>query len=1134
MNYKFLLSKRAVIGFFVAFAVFFIGIKQDVTAQGATTAALSGTILDEKGEGLPGATIIAVHEPTGSRYGGVTRANGAYNIVNMRVGGPYKVTITYIGYKEKSVNDLFLTVSQELRQNVKLETESSQLQEVVVSGVRSTVMNSGRTGAATTITNRALTTLPTLNRSLTDFARLDPRSSGGLAFAGRNPLYNNITVDGAYFNNSFGLQPTIGAQAGAQPISIDAVDQFQVNIAPYDVRQGLSTGANVNIVTKTGTNEFSGSVYYFNRNQELIGNRVAGAEDNYKARFGNFNVSQYGGRVGGPILKNKAFFFASFEQEKQAVPAAAFVANRPGVTAAPGTNSSTANVLASDLDRLRSFLVQKYNYDPGEYEGYNKAAESTKFNIRLDFNLSDKHKLNIKYNILRSFGDQVPSTSGALTGGRNPTSTNLPFQASLYRIHNNLDSYIAELNSTLSSRIDNNLTVGYTRMRDFRISPVGGTPFPTVDIGNGAVGTPPSYTSFGYEPFSANNILDSDVFQFADNLTIRANKSVYTLGVAYEANSFVNGFAPNYYGGYQYRSVDDFIKSAESGASNALVFRQQSSNFADFPFAKMKGSMLSLYVQDEINMGKGLKVTAGLRGDGVYFPVDNSAGIYTNPYVPALTFRDGVKLQTDRFPTYRMLWSPRVGFNWDVAEKGTTQVRGGIGLFSGRVPYVWLSNQLSNNGVLFNSVQTNNPTNRPFSANVDAYRPATVTDVNTLKPTAYNLAVTDENFQFPQILRTNLAIAHNLGNGFTAEAEVLYSKDLNAVYHQNVNLPNSTLKAIGPDNRVIYYNTDARGFPSTKYNRINGLVANGGTTLPANLSTSNPDISDAILMKNTNAGSSMAITLQLNKTFKNGILGMAYNQTDAYSVNDGGSVAQSIWRGRQVSGDPNAEALSYTGYFVRYRVVGYGSYKLNYLNNKMATTFGFSYSGSPNGRITYVYNGDMNGDALTDNDLLFVPATQNDILLRNITRANGTIYTAGEQWNDLDAYITQDPYLNRRRGSYVDRNGGEQPYVGFLDLKLVQDFNLKVGKKVNTIQFSFDFFNFGNFLNSNNGVSINTNRSALINFVGYDNAAGTAATGKPVFQFAELNGASLRTSYSNSFAETSRWRMQFGLRYIFN
>lgn len=1132
MNIKSLRSLKAVIGLFTVIAALFFGPIQGVKAQGSTTAALSGTVVDEKGEGLPGATVIAVHEPTGSKYGSVTRNDGNYNIVNMRVGGPYKVTITFVGYKEKSFTEIFLTVGQELRQNVKLETESSQLQEVVVSANRSAVISSGRTGASTTITNRSLTTLPTLNRSLTDFARLDPRSSGGLNFAGRNALYNNVTVDGAYFNNAFGLQPTIGSQAGAQPISIDAIDQFQVNIAPYDVRQGLSTGANVNIVTKSGTNEFTGSIYRFNRNSNNVGGKVAGVEDDYETRFGKFDVTQFGGRIGGPIMKNKAFFFASFEQEKQVVPASNYIANRPGVTPAPGTNSSTANVLASDLDRLRAFLIQKYNYDPGEYENYSKLAESRKFNVRLDFNISSKHKLNIKYNYLRSFGDIPPSTSGALAGGRNPTSTNLPFQASLYRIYNNLDSYIAELNSSISSKISNNFTMGYTRMRDYRQSPVGSTPFPTVDIGNGApgsTGTPISYTSFGYEPFSANNILNSDIFQVADNLTIYSGKSVYTAGIAYEANSFSNGFAPNYYGGYQFRNVDDFIASA-NGASNALVFRQQSSNFAEFPFAKMKGSMLSLYVQDEINAGKGLKITAGLRGDGVYFPVDNSSGYYTNPYVPNLTFANGVKLATDRFPTYRMLWSPRVGFNYDLKEKGTTQIRGGVGLFSGRIPYVWLSNQLSNNGVLFNSVSTTSPKDRPFTANVDAYRPATVTDVNALKPTSYNLAVTDDNFKFPQVLRANLAIAHNLGKGWTAEAELLFTKDVNAVYHANVNLPNSTVTAKGADNRPIYFNTDSRGFPTTANNRIYGSIptAQGGNTVTS------PNISDAILMKNTNSGFSNAFTLQLNKSFKNGIFGFAYNTTNAKSVNDGGSIAQSIWRDRQISGDPNAEALAYTGYFVRYRLVGYGSYKINYLNNRMATTLGFSYSGSPNGRITYTYSGDLNGDAQTANDLIYVPKDQSEIMLRDITRADKSIYTASQQWSDLDAYINQDKYLSSRRGQYAERNGGEQPYVGFLDLKAIQDFNFKVGGKVNTIQLSFDFFNFGNFINSNWGVSVNTNRSALLNFVGFDNSNAATATGKPVFQYNELNNTALKQSFSNGFGEGSRWRMQFGVRYIFN
>ena len=701
-----------------------------------------------------------------------------------------------------------MTVGQEYRQKFKMEINNAVLEEVQVTATRGSVINSGRSGPATTVGDNAIKTLPTLNRSLQDFARLDPRSNGGLSFGGRNSLYNNITVDGAYFNNAFGLQSTIGSQAGAQPVSVDAIDQFQVNIAPYDVRQGLSTGANVNIVTKTGTNEFSGSVYTFYRDTNMLSKTVNGVTADRKAF--TFDNTQFGARLGGPILRNKAFFFLAYEQEARNTPGSnGFVANRPGTTPAPGTGSNTSDVLASDLDALKDYLIKKFNYNPGEYENYNREARNKKFNARLDFNLAQGHKLNIKYNLLKSYADISPSTSGALPGGRNPTNTNLPFQASLYRIFNNLHSVIGELNSTFSNTLSNNFTVGYTSMRDVRESPVGATPFPTVDIGNGKGS---SLTSFGYEPFSANNKLNSDIFQIADNLSLSLKKHQVTIGAAFEANKFLNGFAPNYYGGYQFPTLQAFYTSVDSNKSTAGQFRQQSSNFADFPFAEMKGNMISLYAQDEYNAGKGFKLTLGLRGDGVFFPVDNSSGIYTNKYVPNLTFRDGVKLATDKFPNFTLLISPRLGFNWDVFEKGKTQVRGGTGIFSGRIPYVWLSNQLSNNGVLFNSTSVNNPTNRPFTANVDAYRPAAVASVNDVKPTSYNLAVTDNNFKFPQIWRSNLAVAHNFTKGWIVEGEVLYTKDLNAVNQENVNLPASTVKAIGADNRPIYYNLGSKWF----------------------------------------------------------------------------------------------------------------------------------------------------------------------------------------------------------------------------------------------------------------------------------------------------------------------------------
>ena len=1067
--------------------------------------------MDEKGQGLPGASVIAVHEPTGSRYGGSTRADGRYNIVNMRVGGPYKITISFVGYKNAVQSGIVLTLAQELRQNFKLEVNQSQLEEVKVVASRSSIINSGRTGAATTVGNNQITTLPTLNRSLGDFARLDPRANG-LSFAGRNSLYNNITVDGAFFNNAFALSSTIGGQAGASPISVDAIDQFQVLIAPYDVRQGMATGANINVVTKSGTNNWSGSGYYFGTDQGLVGNKIGDVVNQY----GTFARGQIGARIGGALIKDKLFVFGSFEQETQTDPGSNFVATRTGSE----PNKSIAK--ASDLDRLKDFLMTKFKYNPGAYENWNKEKYSQKVNLRLDWNISDKHKFNVKYNYLRSYADINPSSSGSLSGGRAASATVLPFQGSLYRINNNLDSYIAELNSTFSSSVANNLTIGYTQMRDFRQSPVNDNPFPTVDIGNNDLN---ELTTFGYEPFSANNILNSDIFQIADNLTIYKGKHVYTLGLAYETNSFMNGFAPNYYGGYQFKSIDDFINSA-NGDTKVIParYQQQWSNYSTFPFAEMKGNTFSLYGQDEITAAKGLKLTFGLRADATSFPSFDEPK-YTNTYVPSLTFRDGVKLTTNKFPETTVLWSPRFGFNWDVKDDKQTQIRGGLGVFSGRVPYVWLSNQLSNNGVLFGSENIANPTNRPFNPDVNAYRPAITLP---LTPTAYNLAVTDPNFKFSQVFRTNLALDKNLGDGWILGLEGIYTKDINAVYLENVNLPKSTVNAVGADNRVIFYTLGANGLPgSVKNYAIYGNTVKG-VNYPADgkNTVSSPNISDAIVIKNTDLGYSYALTATISKSFENGLFAsLAYTNSDSRSVNDGGSIAQSQWRDRVVSGDPNENVASYSSYIQTHRFNAYGSYRLNYLNDKSSTTFGFTYSAAPAGRFSYTYSGDMNGDNQTANDLIFIPRSQADIMLKDL----GT-YTAAQQWADLDKYITQDSYLNGRRGQYAERNGAELPWSANFDFKVIQDFYIKVGGHKNTLQFTLDVFNFGNYVTPQWGLNQSTLRAGLISYTGND-----AATGKPVFQFPYRSGTTpLTETFQRSFGLGSRWQAQFGVRYIFN
>jgi len=1144
--------------------------------QGATTAAMSGVITDKTGAGLPGATVIATHTPTNTQYSAATNSDGRFNIQNMRVGGPYTVKVTYVGYADVTRNDINLGLAQNQRIDFSLSESTTELAAVEVTARRDAVMSADRTGASTTVQREQIERLPTINRSFDDFTRLTPQAGNNQSFGGRNGGYNNITIDGAIFNNSFGLASTVGGQANAQPISLDAIDQIQVSLAPYDVRQGSFTGAGINAVTRSGTNKFSGSVYGFYRNQDMVGSKVADIDQPYP----NFNLKNYGFRIGGPIIKDKLFFFLNGEEERREDPPTGnFTANRS--TTAPDANSTVSRASFNDLTTLRSFLKDKYGYDAGDFENYNLRTFSRKATAKLDWNISANHRFSIKYNYLKSYRDVPPSNSGALASSatRAQTQFGLPFFSSYYTINNNLNSIIAELNSTIGSRYSNNLTAGFSAFRDFRESPAGGS-FPLVDIGTntgrtmagGSLNSANTLTSFGYEPFSAFNILDSDVYQFGDNFTAYLGKHNVTLGTYNELYRFSNGFAPNYYGAYGFNSLDDFYASAKtaeapngyvrdasgnpvpntaSGATLGYAQRYQLQYSAlpgGFPFGVTKAAQYGLYIQDEWSPRSNLKVTVGLRGD---LPVIFSE-IERNNNVANLTFREGIKIETDQLPKTTVLFSPRVGVNWDVNDDRKTQLRGGTGVFTGRVPYVWISNQASNNGVQFGSFTRTgaqvSAANNYFSPNVDEFRP-NPNGTTPLANTAYNLAVTDRDFQFPQVWRTNLAVDQELPGGIIATLEGIYTKDVNAVYHQNVNLPNASGRAAGADQREIYYSlgaVQANGLvTTTANNRIYG--GQGGA------SATNPNISDAILMRNTSKGYSYSVTAQLQKTFNTGLfLSAAYTYSDSRSVNDGGSIAQSIWRDRSVSGDPNADVLSYSQYLVQHRVIASGSYRKEYINH-LGTTISLFYEGAPgrdnfgSTRFGYLYGGDMNGDSQS-NDLIYVPRSQSEIVLRDITFANGApTYTAAQQWNDLNTYIEQDAYLKDRRGSYAERNGAVRPWQNRFDFRLLQDIFANIGENRNTLQLSLDIFNVGNLLNSDWGTVQTVNRTGLLSFSGYD------GQGRPNFTYPYLTNPSVITPASGStpavyssgvpLTETfrkdtgalaSRWQMQVGIRYIFN
>ena len=1146
-------------------------------SQGATTAAMSGVISDKTGAGLPGATVIAIHTPTNTQYVSPTNADGRFNIQNMRVGGPYTVRITFVGYKDVNREGISLSLGQNQRLDVKLDDATTELAEVTVSGRRDPIVNAGRTGASTTVQREQIERLPSLSRSFADFTRLTPQASSAnnQSFAGRSGNYNNVTIDGAIFNNSFGLSSTVGGQSNAQPISLDAVQEIQVNLAPYDVRQGSFTGAGINAITRSGTNNFSASVYGFQRNEKLVGSKVRDLTQD----FPTFSLYQLGARVGGPILKDKLFFFVSVEGERRKDPPGTFVANRPGLPA-PGIGSNTTRVNASDLDVLGSFVKDKYGYNIGAYEGYQLAQNSDKITAKIDWNINAKNTFSIKYNYLKAYRDVAPSGSGtpSPTGGRGISQNTLPSLSAYYRIHNDVQSVIGELNSSISSRFSNQLQAGYTAQRDYRNS-LGGNPFPFVDIRNtdatSNAGT--SLTSFGTELFTPGNLLDSDIYQLSDNLTYSVGKHLVTLGTYNEFYKFRNGFAPDLYGRYNFNSLGDFYNAAgynydptadpssqitprlvngiqtplASATNNyskryALNINGQNPNL-DIPYATINAMQLGFFLQDEWSARPNIKVTGGLRID---VPIVNTT-LPRNEDVAAISFRNGERIYTDQFQKSSILFSPRIGVNWDVNDDQKTQVRGGTGIFTGRVPFVLLSNQASNNGLLFGTqtvngfvtlpgatVATPNVNAVPFSGDPNNPRGATFgsTIVPTDAPTTYNLAVTDQNFKFPQVWRTSFGIDQRLPGDVVLTLDAIYTKDINSVFFDNVNLPNASARSGGADQRPLYRDPNAL---NTKVFQVsNKIVGNDG----------------AIVMRNSNKGYSYTLTGQLQKSFSSGIsASLAYTYADARDVSIQGSTPFPLWATRAISGNPNEQNLSYSQYLQSHRVIASLSYRKEYLGHLATTISGFLDAG-PNGRFSYVYNGDMNGDGGTQNDLMYIPRDKSEILLVPQTLFANTpqasIYTADQQWIDLDNYIKQDSYLNKRRGEYAERNGGVNPWFTFVDARLLQDVFTNIGKNRNSLQFSLDVFNIGNLINSNWGVSQSVQRNSILTLDASSNGANNfdQATGRPRLQFTPITSTrtvnldrsvntavqTLNVTERYNTGETSRYRIQLGLRYTFN
>ncbi|MGE5246658.1 MAG: carboxypeptidase regulatory-like domain-containing protein [Betaproteobacteria bacterium] len=1072
-------------------------------AQGVTTAAMTGVVKDSQGGVIPGASIVAVHVPSGTTYEAVTQGDGRFFIQGMRVGGPYKVTAELTGFTTEVRNDI--TLSLGVAQDVTFELKVAQVAETItVVGKSDPVFSSTRTGAATAVARDELASLPTISGRINDFSRLSPEynpSGFGGSFAGQDNRMNNITVDGSYFNNSFGLAGQPGDRTGVAPISMEAIEQVQVSVAPYDVRQGNFVGAGVNTVTRSGTNQFTGSVYHRTRNDSYVGKEAAGQA----FRPGTFDTTNTGEWLGGPIVRNKLFFFESFENQQDTRPLTTYVANPGGVPA----NGNTTRVLASDLNTLSSFLNSSFGYDTGPFQGINKKTPAKPFLVKGDYNLNASNKVTFRYNQLKSSTDVNLSNSSSLGFGRRTFSTDfLNFQNSNYTILENIRSGVGEWNSVIGSSLSNNLIVGYTHQDESRgqLAKL----FPFVDIlesGN-------AYTSFGSEPFTPFNLLRYNTFQAQDSFTKFGARHSLTFGASVEKYHSDNSFYPGVQSAYVFNSLADFYTAASAYLANPnettspVTIRRFQVRYSNIP-GQSQPPLQPLdvwytggYAQDEWRPQPTVTVTAGLRVDVASF---GKTG-YDNPNVDALTFRDRngspIQYNSGALPKSSPLWSPRVGFNWDVSGDQQTQVRGGTGVFTGKPAYVWISNQIGNTGVLTGFIQADNTTAYPFNPNPDAHKP---TDVTGAPAASVDLAVTDSNFKFPQTWRTNIAVDRRLPMGLVGTGEFIYNRDVNGMAYINANLPAAQSAFTGVDNR-----------PRWTGNRINNVPGD--------------QIVENIVLLNQNIGRSWTTSASVTRPVTHGFMfKAAYSYSRARNTVDPGSIAAGSWTNNPIVTDPNNPALAYSSNSPGHRFFFTSSYSKQYFGLG-ATTVSVFFDAYTNGNTSYIFSGDANGDGATSNDLIYIPRDTSEMNFVTFT-SGGKTFTADQQAAAFEAYIQQDAYLRNHRGQYAQRGAVFYPMVKRLDLSLMQDVFHNIGHHRHSGQIRLDITNFGNLLNHNWGAGQSIIQNRILTSPTVD------SQGRLAYRLATVSGASGTQLISHTFQTTAGIRdvyvMMLSFRYTF-
>ena len=1020
-----------------------LGIAAPVFPQNVTSGSISGVAVDQQDAVLPGVTIEAVHGPTGTPYSAITDADGRFFISSVRIGGPYTITATLPGFRTQEQANVNVPLGETIALDFKLAL-ANVTETVTVEGVIDPIINPSRTGPAANVSADQLENLPTVSRSIEDFARTSPYFSpiavnaepGAMSVAGRNNRYNSIQIDGAVNNDLFGLSAT-GAPAGqteSQPISIDAIEELQLLVAPYDVRQGGFSGGGVNAVTKSGTNALHGTAYYLGRSENFVGKYTDPNSGNASLPYGAFSEKLGGGSVGGPIRRNRAFFFSNFEVNRRGVPSGFSVGGSSGVDFGR----------VAEANRILNTLKTKYGYDPGGLDQFTRAIDNNKFFMRGDVNLSRNHRFTVRNNYIDATND-----IGRLS------LTEFFFPDYFYHFRNKTNSTVGQLNSTFG-RMFNELRVNYQRVRDDRD---GDTAFPalSIELGLGAGG---GLFRVGRERSSSANELDQDLIEVTDDFTMQLGAHTITLGTHNEIFDFRNLFIQNSFGFYTFTSVENF----EAGLAQAYSYSYSNT---DDPLqaAEFGVRQYSLYAGDQWRVLPALTLTYGIRLDAPTFPDTPTR----NP-VTEQVFGIGTDVKPEG-----LQWSPRIGFNYNLGSSVPQQVRGGVGIFSGRTPYVWLSNQYTGTGleftrpaVTFNTANripfVSDPLNQPRNVGT-----AATNEVNLLDP----------DYKYPQVLRWNLAYDRTFA-GWTTTAEFLETKTLQDVFYQNLNYAESGQTR--PDGRPIM-------------TRVNTTFSN------------------AFFLTNTDQGDQWTASVKSERRMRNGLFASAsYLYGRSNSVNDGSSsTAFSNWQFLYTRGNSNLPVLGISDRDVRHRVNATASYHRS-LGAGTALTASFFYNMQSGRPYSTTFSNDMNGD-IADNDIVFVPASASDVVV-----LNGT-------WDELNAYIESDESMKNNRGIIPERNTGRGPWTNLVDFRLAFDVPFRAR---NNFQITLDVSNFLNMLNQDWGVVRypNFNEVSPFRFGGID-----AATGKMIYDLAPMKAASFRKFQTDD--PRSRYQAQLGIRYRF-